>query len=199
MKVRKKLITVLFLSLLSAFSVLADKDFRNWTNKDGNSIEAKFIKFKDEKIEIRRKDGFTFTLEPKTLSEVDQNYLEQLIKHRDASGRVWHRGNYEHALVRQKWFDTERDDRGANFYEFKKDKIDINEDKIADGFRVRIFSRLNKTKFKDKAWEIDDEGIVTLKSANSHTMYEGKYKYDFEKRSFVKLEGYGPPFFISAD
>jgi hypothetical protein len=30
-------------------------------------------------------------------------------------------------------------------------------------------------------------------------MYEGKYKYDFEKRSFVKLEGYGPFFFISAE
>jgi hypothetical protein len=64
MKRKKKLITVLFLSLLSAFSVLADQDFRNWTNKDGNSIEAKFIKFKDAKIEIRRKDGFTFTLDP---------------------------------------------------------------------------------------------------------------------------------------
>ena len=195
-----KLPTLILLSLFLFFiQTEAIEDFRKWTNNDGSSIEAKFIKFKGDKIEIRRKDGFTFTLEPKTLSEVDQNYLEQLIKHRDASGRVWHRGNYEHALVRQKWFDTERDDRGANFYEFKKDKIDINEDKIADGFRVRIFSRLNKTKFKDKAWEIDDEGIVTLKSANSHTMYEGKYKYDFEKRSFVKLEGYGPFFFISAE
>jgi hypothetical protein len=195
-----KLPTLILLSLfLSLIQTEAIEEFRKWTNNDGNSIEAKFVKFKGDKIEIRRKDGFTFTLEPKTLSEVDQNYLEQLIKHRDASGRVWHRGNYEHALVRQKWFDTERDDRGANFYEFKKDKIDINEDKIADGFRVRIFSRLNKTKFKDKAWEIDDEGIVTLKSANSHTMYEGKYKYDFEKRSFVKLEGYGPFFFISAE
>ena len=195
-----KLPTLILLSLFLFFiQTEAIEDFRKWTNNDGSSIEAKFIKFKGDKIEIRRKDGFTFTLEPKTLSEVDQNYLEQLIKHRDASGRVWHRGNYEHALVRQKWFDTERDDRGANFYEFKKDKIDINEDKIADGFRVRIFSRLNKTKFKDKAWEIDDEGIVTLKSANSHTMYEGKYKYDFEKRSFVKLEGHGPFFFISAE
>lgn len=195
-----KLPTLTLLSLfLSLIQTEAIEEFRKWTNNDGNSIEAKFVKFKDDNIEIRRRDGFTFTLEPKTLSEVDQNYLAKLIKHKDASGRVWHRGNYEHALVRQKWFDTERDDRGANFYEFKKDKIDINEDKIADGFRVRIFSRLNKTKFKDKAWEIDDEGIVTLKSANSHTMYEGKYKYDFEKRSFVKLEGYGPFFFISAE
>ena len=195
-----KLLTLTLLSLfLSFIQSEAIEEFRKWTNNDGNSIEAKFVKFKDDNIEIRRRDGFTFTLEPKTLSEADQNYLTKLLKRKDTSGRVWHRGNYEHALVRQKWFDTERNDRGVNFYEFKRDRIDINEDKIADGFRVRIFSRLNKTKFKDKAWEIDDEGIVTLKSANSHTMYEGKYKYDFEKRSFVKLEGYGPPFFISAD
>lgn len=199
MKRKKKLITVFFLILLSAFSVLADQEFRNWTNKDGNSIEAKFIKFKDAKIEIRRKDGFTFTLDPSTLSQEDQDYLKELEKHRDQTGRVWHKGNYQQVLVRQKWFDSDKDDRGANFYEFKRDKIDINEDKSDDGYRVRIFSKTSKREFKAKAWEIDDEGIVTLKSANSHTMYLGKYKYDFDKKSFQNIEGFGPRFFIPAE
>jgi hypothetical protein len=189
----------LCLFIFPILSIFGDQDYREWTNNDGNSIEAKFVKFKDDKIEIRRRDGYTFTFDPKTLSESDMKYLAELIKHRDASGRVWHRGNYEHALVRQKWFDKKRDDRTVNFYEFKRDKIDINEDEIADGFRVRIFSKTSKYKFKDKAWEIDNKGIVTLKSANSHTMYESKYKYDFDSKSFVRIEGYGPSFFISAE
>ena len=54
------------------------------------------------------------------------------------------------------------------------------------------------SEFKAKAWEIDEEGIVTLKSANSYTMYLGKYKYNFEEKSFKKIEGYGPNF-ISAE
>ena len=54
----KKLI-LLFLPFLCA---LADQEYRNWTNKQGKSIEARFIKFTKEKFEIRRKDGRTFTM-----------------------------------------------------------------------------------------------------------------------------------------
>ena len=77
--------------------------------------------------------------------------------------------------------------------------MEMNEDKINDGFRVRLFSKTSKREFKAKAWEIDEEGIVTLKSANSYTMYLGKYKYNFEEKSFKKIEGYGPNSFISAE
>ena len=133
------------------------------------------------------------------LSKVDHDYLKQLEKHKDSAGRVWNKGSYQQKLVSQKWYDSHKEDRTANFYEFKKDKIDINEDKINDGFRVRLFSKTSKREFKAKAWEIDEEGIVTLKSANSYTMYLGKYKYNFEKKSFKKIEGYGPNFFISAE
>ena len=196
----KRLLTIFCVTSILFFSdIKAVEEFRSWTNKDGNSIEAKFIKFKEEQIEIRRRDGFTFTLDPSTLSQDDQDYLAELEKHKDSAGRVWNKGSYQQKLVSQKWYDSHKENRTTNFYEFKKDKIDINEDKISDGFRVRIFSRLNKTKFKDKAWEIDDEGIVTLKSANSYTMYLGKYKYNFEEKSFKKIEGYGPNFFISAE
>ena len=195
-----KLFTTIGVLFGFSFSTaMALEDFRNWTNKDGNSIEAKFIKFKGDKIEIRRKDGFTFTLDPLNLSKVDHDYLKQLEKHKDSAGRVWNKGSYQQKLVSQKWYDSHKEDRTANFYEFKKDKIDINEDKINDGFRVRLFSKTSKREFKAKAWEIDEEGIVTLKSANSHTMYLGKYKYNFEEKSFKKIEGYGPNFFISAE
>ena len=196
----KRLLTIFCVTSILFFSdIKAVEEFRSWTNKDGNSIEAKFIKFKEEQIEIRRRDGFTFTLDPSTLSQDDQDYLAELEKHKDSAGRVWHKGSYQQELVRQKWFDSYKDDRTVNFYDFEQGKIDINGDKVEDGFRVRIFSKTSKTEFDDKAWEIDDNGTVTLKSANSHTMYKGKYKYNFEEKSFKKIEGYGPNFFISAE
>ena len=119
-----KLFTTIGVLLAFSFSpAMALEDFRNWTNKDGNSIEAKFIKFKGDKIEIRRKDGFTFTLDPLNLSKVDHDYLKQLEKHKDSAGRVWNKGSYQQKLVSQKWYDSHKEDRTANFYEFKKDKI----------------------------------------------------------------------------
>tara|TARA_B100001057_G_C22478114_1_gene805357 strand:+ start:222 stop:347 length:126 start_codon:yes stop_codon:yes gene_type:complete len=30
-------------------------------------------------------------------------------------------------------------------------------------------------------------------------IYDGKYKYDFEKERFIKTDGYGPAFFIFAE
>ena len=93
----KLLATIGVLFAFSFSPAIALEDFRNWTNKDSNSIEAKFIKFKGDKIE-RRKDGFTFTLEPKTLSKVDHDYLKQLEKHKDSAGRVWNKGSYQQNL-----------------------------------------------------------------------------------------------------
>ena len=58
--IMKRLLTTFCMTSILFFSdIKAVEDFRSWTNKDGNSIEAKFIKFKEEQIEIRRRDGFT--------------------------------------------------------------------------------------------------------------------------------------------
>jgi hypothetical protein len=197
MKRKKKLITVLFLSLLSAFSVLADQDFRNWTNKDGNSIEAKFIKFKDAKIEIRRKDGFTFTLDPSTLSQEDQDYLKELEKHRDQTGRVWHKGNYQQVLVRQKWFDLPPENGACKYFDFTKEMIDLDNDGKVDGYKVRNFYKNSKSFLSPKAWEMDEDGILTYKYLSGDRIIKSNYKYDFGKKSFIRAKGYyGPRYFI---
>jgi hypothetical protein len=192
----KKKLILLFLPFLCA---LADQEYRNWTNNEGKSIEARFIKFTKDKFEIRRKDGRSFTMTSDMLSEEDQKFLEELRKRADSRGYIWDASSASYELKRQKWFDSEKDDRSVNFYEFKSEKIDINEDQKSDGNRVRIFQKLNKYKYKPKAWEVDDYGYLYLRSANSNTTYEGKYKYDFEKESFIKIDGYGPAFFISAE
>ena len=78
------------------------------------------------------------------LSEEDQKLLEELRKRADSRGYLWDASSASYELKRQKWFDSEKDDRSVNFYEFESEKIDINDDQENDGEKVRIFSRLNK-------------------------------------------------------
>jgi hypothetical protein len=173
--------------------------FRFWTNKSGIQIEAKFIKFNDKKILIRRKDGFTFTLNPSTLSQSDLDYLKGLEKHRDQTGRLWHKGNYQQELIRQKWFDRTPDSPSCKFFDFQTEKIDLDGDGRMDGYKVRIFYRVNKHFLRPNAWEMDKEGIVTMKSFTGTRIHQGKYKYSFTQKSFRKIQGYGPSQFIRAE
>ena len=200
MKRKKKLITVLFLSLLSSFSVLADQDFRNWTNKDGNSIEAKFIKFKDAKIEIRRKDGFTFTLDPSTLSQEDQDYLKELKKRTDSRGMLWTKASATYELTRQKWFDTPKDRAILYYHTFKKEKVDLDKDGVSDGYKV--LRRANGGVYRDskiKAWDVTEDGHLLYRQISFSRIVEAKLRYDFETKSFLRISGSGPGMFISAE
>ena len=197
----KRLLTTFCVTSILFFSdIKAVEEFRSWTNKDGNSIEAKFIKFKEEKIEIRRRDGFTFTLDPSTLSQDDQDYLAELEKHKDSAGRVWHKGSYLQELVRQKWFDLPPESPSCKYFDFTIEKIDLNNDERMDGFKVRNFYKINKHFLPPKAWEMDDDGILTYKYFLGGKIRESKYKYDFGKKSFIRLDGYyGPSLFIPAE
>ena len=200
MKMKKKLITVLFLSLLSAFSVLADQEFRNWTNKDGNSIEAKFIKFKDAKIEIRRKDGFTFTLDPSTLSQEDQDYLTELKKRTDSRGMLWTKASATYELTRQKWFDTPKDRAILYYHTFKKEKVDLDKDGVSDGYMV--LRRANGGVYRDskiKAWDVTEDGHLLYRQISFSRIIEAKLRYDFETKSFQRISGSGPGMFIPAE
>ena len=179
--------------------VMPFRGFRFWTNKSGSQIEAKFIKFNEKKIVIRRKDGFTFTLNPSTLSQSDLDYLKGLEKHRDQTGRLWHKGNYQQELIRQKWFDRTPDSPLCKFFDFQTEKIDLDGDGRMDGYKVRIFYRVNKHFLRPNAWEMDEEGIVTMKSFTETRNHQGKYKYSFTHKSFRKIQGYGPTQFIRAE
>lgn len=58
--------TKIILYFLLCGSILDAEDFRKWTSKDGRIIDAKFIKFFDEKVEIQRKDGRSFRIDKST-------------------------------------------------------------------------------------------------------------------------------------
>ena len=179
---------------------IALEDFRNWTNKEGNSIEAKFIKFKGDKIEIRRKDGFTFTLDPLTLSQIDQEHLAELKKRTDSSGKLWTKALASYEITRQKWFDTPKD-RGILYYHtFKKEKVDLDKDGVFDGYKV--LRKANGGVYRDtkiRAWDVTEDGHLLYRQILFSRIIEAKMRYDFETKSFLRISGSGPGMFISAE
>ena len=192
----KKTLILLFLPFLCA---LADQGYRNWKNNEGKSIEARFIKFTKDKFEIRRKDGRTFTMTSDMLSEEDQKLLEELRKRADSRGYLWDASSASYELKRQKWFDSEKDRPILYYHEFDNEKVDLNKDGEKDGMKVIKRPNGGVYGIKILAWEVSQDGHLLFKRESSGKIYEGKYKYDFEKESFIKIDGYGPAFFISAE
>jgi len=62
----------------SATPLLAEEEYRTWTNNTGQTIEARFIKRIGKKIKIERTDGRAFILSPDLFSKQDRKYLENL-------------------------------------------------------------------------------------------------------------------------
>jgi len=63
---------------LFTVTLTAKEPIRTWTNTDGQTIEARFIDEKMDKVRIRRTDGRVFNIPLDTLSEVDQKYVKSL-------------------------------------------------------------------------------------------------------------------------
>jgi hypothetical protein len=189
----------LILLVLPFLFASGEQEYRNWTNKEGKSIEAKFIKFTKHKFEIRRKDGRTFTMTSDMLSEEDQKLLEELRERADSRGYLWDASSASYELKRQKWFDSEKDRPILYYHEFDNEKIDLNKDGEKDGMKVIKRPNGGVYGIKILAWEVSQDGHLLFRSESRGKIYEGKYKYDFEKESFIKIDGYGPAFFISAE
>ena len=63
---------------LFTVTLTAKEPIRTWTNTDGQTIEARFIDEKMDKVRIRRTDGRVFNIPLDTLSEEDQKYVKSL-------------------------------------------------------------------------------------------------------------------------
>lgn len=55
---------------------------RTWTNRSGETIEAKFIDFQGEQILLFRADGKAFAMAPSQLSDSDQEFVRELSRFR---------------------------------------------------------------------------------------------------------------------
>ena len=70
----------LLLSVLSPSWADASDEIRTWTSADGREIQASLLSIDGDSIEIRRSDGFRFSIGLDQLSEADREFIEDLKK-----------------------------------------------------------------------------------------------------------------------
>lgn len=67
---------ILFFALMAGLAVSALAEYRIWTDKKGNFLEAELSGTEGKKIILKKRDGKTIAVSPLTLSEDDQAYLK---------------------------------------------------------------------------------------------------------------------------
>ena len=161
---------------------------RSWTNLKGVKMEASLVRFKKDKIEIKRGDGRTFTLAPNIFSEEDQKYLTEARERTDSRGEFWSKERAVYHLTRQKWATGAVGSPIARYQNFKREKIDLDGDGKIDGYKLWV-QTTNHIQGEARAWEVTENGnlIVRFKSANP--IYATGY--------FIRIKGgcYGENFY----
>ena len=66
--------SVLFI-IMAGLAISVSAEFRIWTDKKGNTLEAELAGTEGKKIVLRKQDGKTVTLSPLSLSDDDKEYL----------------------------------------------------------------------------------------------------------------------------
>ena len=196
----KMIIKICALFIYASFFVTISEaeDYRNWTSKDGRVIEAKFIKFVKDKVEIQRKDGRSFKIDKTAFSEKDIEYLDDLYKRSDSRGYLWDDASARYQLKSRKWFDSLKDRPILYYHEFKSDRVDLDKDGKIDGMKVQKKANKIIKEIKIAAWDVTEDGKLIYRFMLINRIHEAKYEYDFQKKSFIKIEGHGPQFFIPA-
>ena len=189
----KNLRLILFFTVSSTI-LWSDEPSRTWTNLKGVKMEASLVRFKKDKIEIKRGDGRTFTLAPTMFSEEDQKYLTDARTRTDSSGEFWSKERAVYHLTKSKWMDEVVGSRTFNLFQFKREKIDLNKDGSLDGYLV--WKRVNRGSLRKSgfpmAWEVSPVGNLIIRTFDGNgVLYEGELQYDFENKSFKRVKGYG--------
>jgi antitoxin component YwqK of YwqJK toxin-antitoxin module len=82
-------------AVVCCLALSSEEPFRIWTDNKGQTMEARLISIADDKIEIIRKDGVSFTVSPNIFSERDRNYIAKASRfssatHRTETGLILH-------------------------------------------------------------------------------------------------------------
>ena len=195
------IVRLLLLILFASGNLWCIEPQRTWTNLNGVKMEATLIRFKKDKIEIKRGDGKTFTLAPTMFSEEDQKYITEARERTDTSGEFWSKERAIYHLTRQKWATKEVGSTRSRYQNFKREKIDLDGDGKLDGYKLWIQS--TSTSYgRARAWEVTDEGNLIVRYKSSSSILEGEYYYDFKSGYFIKVKknfNYGENFYRPAE
>ena len=191
----KAIIPCLILTLVTSLASGIESS-RTWKNNAGQTFEGTFLRFVKEKVQIKRTDGRTFTLDANQFSNEDQAYLEEVRKRTDETGELWSKSRAIYHLTREKWIDSPKDRPILYYYKFTREKVDIDKDGKFDGLNVT--KKANGGVFtatRINSWDVTDEGDLIFRYMSLGKLREGIFKYDFQEQKFVRTGAYGPSFF----
>ncbi len=173
---------------------------RSWTNLKGVKMEASLVRFKKDKIEIKRGDGRTFTLAPNIFSEEDQKYLTEARERTDSRGEFWSKERAVYHLTRQKWATGAVGSPIARYQNFKREKIDLDGDGKIDGYKLWV-QTTNHIQGEARAWEVTENGNLIVRFKPGNSIYTSEYTYDFKSGHFIRMKGnyHGENFYRPAE
>jgi hypothetical protein len=180
------------LFLLSfGFVLSAEEAIRTWTDLKGRTMEARFIRFTGDKMVIKRADGRSFTVMPDLFSEVDRKYVEEMRGKVGADGKPWDKSSAIQALVSGKWLDhtEEQIPYRRNYWEFKRSRVDLNDDGKFDGYEVSVRANAKGAQRKVHAWDVNDDGDLTIHWLAGYMLREVFFEYDHKSSKFVMKKG----------
>jgi hypothetical protein len=154
--------------------------YRTFTSKDGRVMEARFMRFEKDKINLLLKDGRRFTVAAEIFSPADQAYIDGLrIRLNPATGRPWVANDFKILLTKRKyWTDELKPGASKHLVNFSNDLFRPDKNALPKGKRgTHEFSYLYKRSRMNKGhWEVDAEGNVSTSFGN--------WKYD-KKSGFL--------------
>ena len=162
-----------FIYLFCCFNLLGQETFRTWTDVEGRTVSARYIKHSGSNIIIEREtDRRKMTFPLARLSINDQNYVKTL---KTYAARSLNRNDYKGMLLREKkWTNRVGDSLQRFFFAFKLDKVDADKDGHAEGNKVIVQqlwfggreSVLRAKIIMEQAcvgsWKVDDSGKLEI-------------------------------------
>ena len=150
--------------IFSCFSLSGQETFRSWTDVQGRTVSAKYIKLSGSNVIIEREaDRRKMTFPLGRLSQSDQSYVKKI---QVQAATSLSRNDYKGMLLREKkWTNRVGDSFQRFFFAFKLDKVDNDKDGIPDKVEdtvKEVKRRANRVKeelkdVKDAAIDVVDQ------------------------------------------
>ena len=166
-------ILYLLMCIFSCFSLSGQETFRSWTDVQGRTVSAKYIKLSGSNVIIEREaDRRKMTFPLGRLSQSDQSYVKQM---QAQAAKSMSRNDYKGMLLREKkWTNRVGDSFQRFFFAFKLDKVDNDKDGIPEGEKVivqQLWHGGRESALKAKiimeqacvgSWRVDDSGKLEI-------------------------------------
>ena len=170
------------------FSLSGQETFRTWTDVEGRTVSAKYIKLSGSNVIIEREaDRRKMTFPLGRLSVNDQSYVKKI---KAKAGKSLSRNDYKGMLLREKkWTNRVGGSYQRFFFAFKLDKVDSDRDGIPEGEKVivqQLWHGGRESALKAKiimeqacvgSWRVDDSGKLEINLSKCYPDKNARLSY----------------------